>query len=44
MLLRVMGNISCDHNLKVKGQIMYFIVNVSPSQQFGVATSDFTDT
>ena len=32
---RVLGNISCDidPNVKVKGQIMYFLVNVSPPKR-----------
>ena len=32
MMVRVLGNISCDLDLKIefKGQIMYFLVNVSP--------------
>ena len=39
---RVLGNISCylDPKVKVKGQIMYFLVNAS-SKLFDVATSNF---
>ena len=39
---RVLGNISCDlyPKVKVKGQIMYFLVNESP-KPFDVATSNF---
>ena len=34
-MLRVLGNISCDldHKVKVKDQIMYFLVNVSPPKR-----------
>ena len=37
---RVLGNISCDLDpkVKVKGQIMYFLVNVSPPKRLDVAT------
>ena len=35
-----MGNISCDPKVKVKDQIMYFLVNVSP-KLLDVATSNF---
>ena len=28
--VRVLNNILCDHDPKVKGQIMYFLVNASP--------------
>ena len=40
---RVLGNISCDLDpkVKVKGQIMYILVNVSPPKRLDVATSDF---
>ena len=38
---RVLGNISCDLDPKVKGQIMYFLVNVSPPKRLDVATSNF---
>ena len=40
---RVLGNISCDLDpkVKVKGQILYFLVNVSPPKQLYVATSNF---
>ena len=38
----VLGNISCDLDpkVKVKGQIMYFLVNVSPPKRLDVATSN----
>ena len=44
-MLRVLGNILCD-DPKVKDQIMYFLVNVSPPKgfdvkPFDVATSNF---
>ena len=40
---RVLGNISCDFDpkVKVKGQILYFLVIVSPPKQLDVATSSF---
>ena len=39
----VLGNISCDLDLKfkVRGQIMYFLVNSSPLKRLDVATSYF---
>ena len=43
MIERVLGNISCDLDpkVKVKGQILYFLVNVSPPKWSDVATSNF---
>ena len=38
---RVLGNISCDLHAKVKGQIMYFLVNLSSPKLLGIATSNF---
>ena len=38
---RVLGNISCDFEPKVKGQIMYFLVNLSPPKRLDVAASNF---
>ena len=40
---RILGDISCDLDpkVKVKGQIMYFLVNVSPPKRLDVATSNF---
>ena len=40
---RVLGNISCDFDpkVKVKVQIMYFLVNVSPPKRLDVATLNF---
>ena len=40
---RVLGYILCDldSKVKVKDQIMYFLVNVSPPKQLEVATSNF---
>ena len=40
---RVLGNILCDNDpkVKVKDQIMYFLVNVSPPKQLDLATSNF---
>ena len=35
---RVLGNISCDLD---QGQILYFLVNVSPPKRLDVATSNF---
>ena len=43
-MLRVLGNILCDLDpkvkVKVKDQIMYFLVNVSPPKGLDVATSN----
>ena len=39
---RVLGNILCDLDpVKVKGQILNFLVNASPPKPFDVATSNF---
>ena len=40
---RVLGNISrdLDPKVKVKDQIMHFLVNVSPPKGLDVATSNF---
>ena len=40
---RVLGDVSCDLDpkAKVKGQIMYFLVNASPHNILVVATSNF---
>ena len=40
---RVLGNILCDlySKVKVKGQIMYFLVNVSLPKRLDAATSNF---
>ena len=40
-MLRILGNILCDLDIKVKDQIMYFLVNVSPRKGLDVATSNF---
>ena len=37
---RVLGNISSEE-VKVKGQILYFLVIVSPPERLDVATSNF---
>ena len=37
----VLGNISCDLVVKVKGQIMFVLVNTSPPELLDVATSNF---
>ena len=37
-MLRLLGNILCG---KVKYQIMYFLVNVSPPKRLDLATSNF---
>ena len=41
-MLRVLGNIlfDLDPKFKVKDQIMYFLVNVSPPKGLDVATSN----
>ena len=39
-MLRLLGNILCDLDPKVKDQIMYFLVNVSP-KRLDQATSNF---
>ena len=43
MMYRVLGNITCDLDpkVKVKDQLMYFLVNVSPPKQLDTATSNF---
>ena len=43
MMLRLLGNILCDleAKVKVKDQIMYFLVNVSPPKRLDLATSNF---
>ena len=40
---KVLGDVSCDLDpkFKVKGQIMYFLVNASPHRLLEVATSNF---
>ena len=38
---RVLGNVLCDLDPKVKGQIMYFLENASPHNVLEVATSNF---
>ena len=40
-MLRVLGEIFCDLDPKVKGQIVYFLVNASPHKLLEVATSNF---
>ena len=42
-MLRVLGNISCDIDpkVKVKDQIIYFLVNVSLPKRLDVASSNF---
>ena len=42
-MLRLLGNILCDLDpkVKVKVQIMYFLVNVSPPKRLDLATSNF---
>ena len=40
-MYRVLSNISCDLDAKVKGQIMYFLVNLSPAKPLEVANSNF---
>ena len=41
-MYRVLGNILCDLDpkVKVKGQIMHFLVNASPPKLLDVATSN----
>ena len=36
---KVLDNISCDLDAKVKGQIMHFLVNLSPPKLFDIAIS-----
>ena len=45
-MLRVLGNTSCDlePNIKVKGQIMYLLVNVFSPKLLDVATKNFSGT
>ena len=40
---RVLGDVLCDLDpkVKVKGQIIYFLVNASPHKLLEVATSNF---
>ena len=40
MVSRVPGNISCDLDPKVKGQILNFLVNASPPKAFDIVTSN----
>ena len=42
-MLRVLGDIFCDLDpkVKVKGQIMFFLVKASPHKLLEVATSNF---
>ena len=42
-MLRLLGIILCDLDpkVKVKDQIMYFLVNVSPPKRFDLSTSNF---
>ena len=37
----VLGNIPCDLDPKVKGQIMYFLVNALSLKPIDIATSNF---
>ena len=37
---RVLGDAACDLDPKVKGQLMYFLVNASPHKFLVVATSN----
>ena len=43
---RVLGDLLCDLDpkVKVKGQIMFFLVNASPHKFLEVATSNFACT
>ena len=43
MMSRVLGDVSCDLDPKVKvnGRIMYFLENASPHNVLEVATSNF---
>ena len=40
-MLKVLSNILCDLDPKVKDQIMYFLVNVSPPKRLDLVTSNF---
>ena len=44
MMSRVLGNTPCDLDpkVKVKGQIMYFLVNASSPKPLDIATSNFS--
>ena len=44
MMWRVLGNTSCDFDTKVKGQIMYFLVNASSPKPLYIATVNFAGT
>ena len=44
MLKRVLGNISCDLDPKVNGQMMYLFVNASSPKLFDIATLKFAGT
>ena len=41
---RVLGNNSCAVDLKVTGQIMYFLVNASPPKPIGRSNFKFAGT
>ena len=45
MMKRVLGNISCDFDskVKVKGQILNFLVNDSSPKAFDVVFSNYVD-
>ena len=40
-MLRELGNISCDLDIKVKDQILFFLVDGSPLKSLDAATSNF---
>ena len=41
MKKRELGNILCDPHGQINGQIMYFLVNVSPLKPLDMAASNF---
>ena len=41
MMLRVLCNSLCDLDPKIKGQILYVLLTVSPPKPLDVATSNF---
>ena len=40
-MLRKLGNIFCDHDIKNKDQILFFLVDASPLKSLDAATSNF---
>ena len=40
---RVLGNILCDLDAKVRGQTMYFLLNLSPPKLLDIATLNWAE-